>query len=410
MPDILRKIFLPDGKLSADPELAFPAETISTVSHELRVPLTSMKSSLGLVLAGETGPVTEQQAHFLSMTMRNINRLDRLVSDLLDASKTRPGEVVLRRRELDLGPVLREALQLQETAARQAGIELKFAGLPEEFVAHVDPDKVVQMLTNVVGNSIKYTPAGGLVRVWLESRPQFDPEPSRGLAWQLARIFSLPLDTFNLVVEDSGIGMKRQEQERVFEPWFRAGEDKRGRISGAGLGLHITRGLVEAHGGRIGLASEPGQGTTVWIRLPRDPASATLLHGSRQLQTMAGGVQALAVAVLDTRAQNKRLPCPARQIVTDFLRQRPGTGDRRFVPLADDLLATVVSDPNAWAQAWTAHVAAICDEVSPIPWQFVTWNGAEAEKIRGQFCGIPAETCSRKTNIPGAGSRIFGGD
>lgn len=330
-------------------------ETVSTLSHELRTPLASMKSSLRLVLSGETGDVNAEQTRFLDMTMRNIDRLERLVSDLLDVSRTQSHNPLLRRRDCDLGPVLREAVQMHEAAARQAGLELDYSGLPANFAAHVDPDKVVQILTNVVGNSLKYTPRGGLVRVWLESRPRFRPDSGPALAWRLAEEFFLPLDTFNLVVEDSGIGLSPMDQTRVFEPWFRAGAQDRLRAAGAGLGLHITRALVEAHGGRIRLASEAGQGTTVWIRLPRDPDSENLLQSARRLRELAAGGCGDQVAVLDGRAKGSRPAVPVLQLATDFLSSLGLDADRRLSRLAPDLVATVVDEAAGWHRNWKAQ-------------------------------------------------------
>lgn len=346
------------------------AETVSTLSHELRTPLTSMKSSLNLVISGDTGPVSTDQAHFLGMTMRNINRLERLVSDLLDVSRTEATGGGLRRRETDIGPVLIEAVQMQEAAARQAGLQLDAAGLPAELVAHVDPDKVVQILTNVVGNAIKYTPEGGLVRVWQEAHPRRDPEAGPGLARQLAERFALPLSTFSLVVQDSGVGMSKEDQDRIFEPWFRGAEDERRQVPGAGLGLHITRSLVEAHGGRIRLASEPGQGTTVWIRLPRDPASEDLLQSARQLQALADRWRTGNIAILDGRATAEQVASPVGPLATGFLRGRADAGDRKIVALVPDLVATVVSTPDIWNSAWENYLKDSGRTETP-RWQFL---------------------------------------
>ena len=343
------------------------AETVSTLSHELRTPLTSMKSSLRLVLTGEAGPVNADQQRFLDMTMRNIDRLERLVNDLLDVSRTEAGEMVLHRTETDLGPVLREAAQMQAAGAARAGLEFDWSGLPENFTAHADPDRLIQILTNVLGNSIKYTPKGGLVRVWLEARPQPDP----GLSWLLAETFFLPLHSFNIVVEDSGVGMTRADLDRIFEPWFRGREDRDGHTAGAGLGLHITRSLVEAHGGRIRLASEPGRGTTVWIRLPRDPQTETLLQGTRQLRALAagGGV----VAVLDGRRLEAWSDGRLDGLAGSFVQHNDVGDGRKLVNLAPDLVATVVTDPAGWSDAWQRHNSARAAEDAP-EWQFLAWE------------------------------------
>jgi signal transduction histidine kinase len=362
------------------------AETVSTLSHELRTPLTSMKSSLSLVLAGESGPVTPEQAHFLGMTMRNINRLERLVSDLLDVSRTRAGETVLYRRETDLVPILREATLSQEAAARHAGLELDVSGLPTRLVAHVDPDKVVQILTNIVGNSIKYTRRGGLVRVWTEARPRFEPGREPDLAWLLAEKFMLPLHAFNLVVEDSGVGMSRADQDRVFEPWFRGGDDAPAGIPGSGLGLHITRALVEAHGGSIRLASEPGQGTTVWVRLPRDSASEQLLHAARQLRALARNQPTQAIAVLDGRETVGKV-IAAGPLAHAFLRYwastQPLDPPAKIVTLAPGLVATVAADPATWQAVWAEFQAPDTGQTAAPDWQFISWPalGANNESM-----------------------------
>lgn len=240
------------------------ATTVSTLSHELRTPLTSMKSSLKLVAGGETGPLNEDQRHFLEMTLRNIDRLDRLVGDLLDTSRADAGRLVIRHEKLDLMPALQECLALQSEAARTAGLTLDTVSLPATFMAEVDTDKVVRMVSNVVSNAVKYTPTGGLVRVWLEQTP--DPTG----------------DMFAVVVEDNGPGMDAAAQTRIFDPYRRGHDEAVCAIPGSGLGLHITRGLAEAHGGQLSLFSEPGRGTSVWIRLPRfRSAGLTGHHGTR---------------------------------------------------------------------------------------------------------------------------------
>ncbi len=225
------------------------AETVSTLYHELRTPLTSMKSSLNLVRTGETGPLNEAQEHFLGMTMRNIERLDRLVGDLLDTSRAAAGSLVLNLVQGDLAPILDEALQQHAEAARGAGLEFKTPGISNPLPVSVDQDKVVQMLTNVVGNAIKFTPSGGRVSVKTQDGP--DEE------------------NFTIMVSDNGPGMDEKALSQVFEPFKRVHDESSCRVPGAGLGLHITRGLARAHGGDLLLESRPGEGTTVRIVLPR---------------------------------------------------------------------------------------------------------------------------------------------
>lgn len=235
------------------------AETVSTLSHELRTPLASMKSSLNLVLTGETGPLHPDQEHFLAMTMRNIDRLDRLVSDLLDVARADAGQLNFRARELDAIQLVADAVDSHRQAARAAGLELDCRLPRGPLAARLDGDKVVQMISNLVGNALKYTPAGGRVLVRLEEKPD--------------------LDLLRLEVRDDGPGMDPATAERVLQPFHRAAAADRSLVPGSGLGLHITRRLAEAHGGRLGLVSRPGQGTLVWLELPRQgPGDGILVN------------------------------------------------------------------------------------------------------------------------------------
>ena len=278
------------------------SETISTLSHELRTPLTSMKNSVNLVLRGDAGPLSENQQRFLIVTMRNIDRLDRLIGDLLDASRAAAGQLALRRRLVDLGVLLREALDMLAATARQRGITLDYVGVPATFPAHVDPDKVIQMIHNTVGNALKYTEEGGFVRVWLRTRQgQLLP-----LTTMIAERFFLPLRTFTLVVEDNGMGMSEEVLDNLFRPYSRGKEAEATQVPGTGLGMHITRGLVEAHGGNIDLTSSPDMGTTVWIVLPRDPDSERVLVAARRLtDRLQASPNDAVLMFLDTRRPDR---------------------------------------------------------------------------------------------------------
>ncbi len=224
------------------------ADTVSTLSHELRTPLASMKSSLKLVLDGEAGSLNGDQSRFLAMTMRNINRLERLVGDLLDAARADAGQLNLKRQLVDAAQLVDEVVDNHREAARQAGLRLDSTGPEGPVPANLDGDKVVQMLGNLLSNALKYTPRGGAVRVRLEALAA--PERIR------------------LEVRDNGPGMDPNTAARVLKPFCRAQTADSSPIPGSGLGLHITARLAEAHGGRLGLETRLGQGTLVWVELP----------------------------------------------------------------------------------------------------------------------------------------------
>jgi signal transduction histidine kinase len=332
-------------------------ETVSTLSHELRTPLASMKSSLSLVLGGDAGALNPDQSRFLGLALRNVTRLDRLVGDLLDISRDDAGRLNADCRVTDLGPVLREALAMFEDGGGQAGPRLDTSGIPAHFQACVDGDKIVQIVANLVGNARKYVPPEGRVRVWLDPHPAPVDPP----AAELARACGLEARTFTLVVEDNGPGIDPQVVDRVFEPFERGRCELIGRVGGAGLGLHIVRRLAEAHGGKVSLATAPGAGTTIWVRLPVDPAGARLLQAAARLQAdliRGSGAGAATpapragrhIALLDVRDQGAAAPAVVAAWKSRLQGLAPGTAGMPCEP-APGLLAVAVLDPARWDRA-----------------------------------------------------------
>jgi signal transduction histidine kinase len=221
-------------------------EFISLISHELRTPLTSINGYVALLLEGEAGPLAEEQREFLTIVRKNADRLMGLVNELLDLSRIEAGKVELNRARLDLGPLIRDvasSLRLQIEAKGQQ-LELDLADdLPSVWA---DPDRVTQILTNLVSNAHKYTPAGGSIFV-----------RARG---QDGRV--------RVEVRDTGIGLAPDEQAQLFTRFFRARNKATREVGGTGLGLAITRSLIELHGGEISVTSAPGQGSTFCCTLP----------------------------------------------------------------------------------------------------------------------------------------------
>ncbi|MEZ4386480.1 MAG: HAMP domain-containing sensor histidine kinase [Candidatus Krumholzibacteriia bacterium] len=349
---------------SARSDVTDQEAALRTLGHELRTPLTAMKTSLGLVLRGDTGPLTEPQRKFLGATERNLDRLNRLLSDMLDAQRAEAGRLAVHTAAVDLAEILHQDLMLFEVTAREKGVRLVAADVPTSFRACVDADKLQQMLHNVLSNAVKYTPRGGVVRVALLERPDRAP----GLCPRLAQRFGLACDVFTILVEDSGMGMSEDYLQRLFEPFSRDQRAEQSLLPGAGLGLHITRGLAEAHGGEVRLSSHPGRGTSVWLVLPRDPAGGQLVTVGRQLAAALDGPDAPVPVSLDLRHlittshswELEAAGAQARAFLEQLARR---TGPIRGVravswPLAAGLWLGLVRDPARLDAAWQVATAA----------------------------------------------------
>ncbi len=223
--------------------LAQREEFVSAVSHELRTPLTSVLGFLELI--EDTPGVPEEVRAHLRVVARNTDRLLHVISDLLTAAQTRSGQIELTATPVDLREVVTDTVLTHERRAGERGVRLVNRA-ERQCVVHGDRTRLGQVVDNVVSNAIKYSDDGGTVAL--------------DLAVEGPRA--------HLTVRDEGIGIAHEEQERVFARFYRGHAARSGPAPGVGLGLHITRQLVEAHGGTIDLTSSPGTGTTVDIYLP----------------------------------------------------------------------------------------------------------------------------------------------
>jgi PAS domain S-box-containing protein len=220
-------------------------EFVALVSHELRTPLTSIRGYLELVLDGEAGEVTDEQRQFLGVVERNANRLLDLVGDLLFLAQIEAGKLSLEVRAVDLAAVAAESVETARPLAEEKDITLTLATSPLPLLAG-DGARIAQLLDNLVSNAVKFTPQGGRVDVRASS--------SRGNAI--------------LEVRDTGMGIPAEEQEHVFERFFRTTRATEQAIQGTGLGLAICKAIVHAHGGQITLASSDGEGATFHVTIP----------------------------------------------------------------------------------------------------------------------------------------------
>jgi signal transduction histidine kinase len=233
-------------------------EFVASVSHELRTPLTSILGYLELIRENEAGIDATKDAAFLDVVARNADRLLRLVSDLLLVAELEGGTLSLHPRDVDLGVLAADSIATAKPHADAKHISLS---LLSESPARVwgDPMRLAQMMDNLVSNAIKFTPARGRVTVETSS----DRGESR------------------IAVTDTGPGIPESEQAHLFEPFFRAQEAHTQGIQGTGLGLTITKAIVEAHRGSIDVESSPGRGTMFRVVLPQrgpddDAATAAL--------------------------------------------------------------------------------------------------------------------------------------
>ena len=222
------------------------SEFVSSVSHELRIPMTSIKGYVDLLLMKAAGPINEQQTEFLQTIKSNADRLTILVNDLLDISRIETGRMQLTVGEVDLSRVVGDVI-----AALRPRVDEKGQSLTNEIPVNLPPiradaNRVAQILTNLIGNAIAYTPEQGQIRV-------------------LGRL----LDGFVQVdVIDNGIGIAPEEQVKVWERFYRSEHPVVSEQLGTGLGLPIVRSLVELHGGRVWVDSELGKGSTFSLTLP----------------------------------------------------------------------------------------------------------------------------------------------
>jgi PAS domain S-box-containing protein len=222
-------------------------EFVSQVSHELRTPLTSIKGYVDLLL--DDARLTDEQRDFLAVVKRNTERGEGLISELLDISQIDTGRLKLVRNALNVRVLIDEIISSMRPLIDQHELEV-FQHFPATLEpVWADARRVGQIVSNLLSNAIKYTPRGGKIHI-----TGFD---DRGYVI--------------IEVQDNGIGISAEEQKRLFQRFFRASNRMTREVAGTGLGLALTRSLVELHGGQITCESAPGIGTTFRFTLPVPP-------------------------------------------------------------------------------------------------------------------------------------------
>ncbi len=225
------------------------SEFMSTASHELKIPMTSIKGFAKLMQMGAGGDLSEQQQNFLNVITNNVDRMAQLVNDLLDVSRIEAGRIRLELRDVQISEVIHDVVEAVQSQIENKQLSLNLDltdNLPE---LRADYGRMVQIVTNLVSNAYKYTPAGGQITI-------------------TAKPYNGEIQGVAVTVQDTGYGISEEDQLKLFTTFFRSADDRVREEPGTGLGLAITKKMVESHGGVLTFESAPGQGSAFTFTMP----------------------------------------------------------------------------------------------------------------------------------------------
>ena len=221
-------------------------EFVATVSHELRTPLTSIAGALGLLAGGATGPLPPPALRLVSIAHNNVQRLLRLINDILDIAKFESGDMTFRFEPVDLRATVEQAVESNIAFAQQHDVRLRFDKPSQRCAVWGDNDRLNQVVTNLLSNAIKFSPHGADVEIAIDRQET------------LARV----------TVRDHGTGIPEEFKPHLFDKFAQADSGNARQQSGSGLGLHIVRNIIAQHNGTVGFDDAPGGGTIFHVIVP----------------------------------------------------------------------------------------------------------------------------------------------
>jgi signal transduction histidine kinase len=245
-----RQALLTSLETSRQQQLQFKDEFLSHVSHEMRSPLTCIHQFVSILFDGLAGPVPAEQRDHLETILKSVNQLQAMIHDLLEATRAVSGKVRIEPCGIGVAEVIQGAITLLKSATQEKQIGLELVVGPSLPLVYADADRVLQVLINLIGNAIKFTPHRGsiMAKAWLED---LDP----GFVY--------------ISVSDTGRGISPEAKPSIFERMYQEPAALDNIRSGLGLGLYIAKELVELHGGRIWFTSQLGEGSIFTFTLPR---------------------------------------------------------------------------------------------------------------------------------------------
>jgi len=221
------------------------SEFISITSHQLRAPLSSAKWALELLLSGRLGKIEERQRDYFKILKDNLDEMLNLLSDLLIVSKIETGRLPCEKKEFSLAKLTQNLIKEYQPLAESLKVKV-FLESENNFNVFADPSQIKIAIENLLDNAIRYTKEGGEVKI---------------------RIFK-KINQIYFEIKDTGVGIPKEEQKYIFQKFFRSPNVLQLQPKGTGLGLYITKALIERSGGKIGFFSQEGKGSTFWFTLP----------------------------------------------------------------------------------------------------------------------------------------------
>jgi hypothetical protein len=299
-------------------------EFISTVSHELRTPITCIRESISQVMDGIKGEINPGQKEFLGIATDEIDRLIRIINDLLDISKIEACKITLNKTENDLVPVIRLVTKNLEVRARERQISLDIhLGMPA-LVSFFDLDRIKQVLSNLIDNAIKFSPDQGKVEIYLLDKGR----------------------EIEIMVEDHGRGVAEENFHKIFDRFEQINRTAGPGYRGTGLGLPISKSLVEMHGGTIRVLSELEKGSKFIFTLPKISAEVVANNVFKeQLDKARKEYASLALIVIGPKnrpAQSVQDTLPVMDAVTAAAKYTVRRAEDLVLRFEDDTMVAVL--------------------------------------------------------------------